>query len=413
MALSDAALRAMLGKEFDKVQTKADRDGLSARVSCKGKISFQYRYRWNGKGERVDIGTYPATSLKDAREEVIRLRGELEQNRNPRLLKRMARNEAYTAMTVEGLIREWYAKYAKDNKKGHEDILRSFELHIFPAIGDVPNADATIHLWLGVLEPLARKTPSTTDRLLTNIKQAHFWAVRRKLAEAAPLNELRLADLNITKGTRDRVLTNDEIVTIFRAMDASRIAPKFQLLVKLCLLFGCRSGEIANAEKTHFDLDKMIWMIPHTHHKGGKRTKKPLVRPIISEAREMLQELFEYSPRSKFAMINGKTGGVQGRATLTEISPGIQQAARRHLGVEMEHWTLHDLRRTARTNFSDLTEPHVAELMLGHKLPGVWQVYDKHGYIEEQRRAYSLWWARVTALVYGEGKVSLLALPSR
>lgn len=95
MALSDAALRSMLGKEYEKVQVKTDRDGLSARVSCKGKITFQYRYRWNGKGERVDIGTYPATSLKEARDEVIRLRGELEQNRNPRIVKRKARDDAF------------------------------------------------------------------------------------------------------------------------------------------------------------------------------------------------------------------------------------------------------------------------------------------------------------------------------
>jgi len=50
------------------VQVKTDRDGLSARVSCLCKITFQYRYRWNVKGERVDIGTYPATSLKEARD---------------------------------------------------------------------------------------------------------------------------------------------------------------------------------------------------------------------------------------------------------------------------------------------------------------------------------------------------------
>ncbi len=102
----------------------------------------------------------------------------------------------------------------------------------------------------------------------------------------------------------------------------------------------------------------------------------------------------------------------QGRATLSDIPELIINASRRHLGIKMEHWTLHDLRRTARTNFSELTEPHIAEIMLGHKLPGVWQVYDRHGYIEEQRRAYSLWWARVMAWVYGEGKVSVLALSS-
>jgi hypothetical protein len=64
-------------------------------------------------------------------------------------------------MTVEELIREGFCKYAKENEKGHTDILRSFELYISPLIGNVPKTDATIHLWLTVLEPLARKTPST------------------------------------------------------------------------------------------------------------------------------------------------------------------------------------------------------------------------------------------------------------
>ncbi len=412
MALSDAALRAMLGKKSDKVQVKTDRDGLSARISCKGKITFQLRYRWNGKGERVDIGTYPATSLKEARDEAIRLRGELEQNRNPRLLKRLERADAFEAMTVEGLIRTWIEKYCVENKKDHHDILRSFEIHVFPTLGKIPHDDATIHIWLNMLEPLARKSPSVAVRVLTNAKQAHKWALRRRLTTSAPLADLKLADLNIVKTPRERVLSPGEIVTIFRAMDASRIAPKFQLLVKLCLLFGCRVGELANAEKAHFDFDKKLWTIPATHHKGGKRTRKALVRPIIPEAEEMLRELFDYAPRSRYAMTHGRRDAPQGRATLTDISPGIQQVARRHLGVEMENWTIHDLRRTARTNFSELAEPHVAEIMLGHKLPGVWQVYDRHSYIEEQRCAYALWWARVTAWVYGEGKVSVLARSS-
>lgn len=412
MALSDAALRSMLGKEYEKVQVKTDRDGLSARISCKGRITFQYRYRWNGQGERVDIGTYPATSLKEARDEAVRMRGELEQNRNPRLLKRMARHEAYSALTIEDVIRAWLEKYGVENKSDYQQVLRSFELHLFPQIGIVPHDNAPINMWLNVLEPLARKVPFITVRLLSNAKQAHNWAVRRQLIKTTPLSDLRIADLGVTLTQCDRVLSSDEIVTIFRAMETSRLAPKFKLLVQLCLLFGCRGGELSYAEKAHFDFEKKLWSIPPTHHKTGKRTRKPLVRPIIPAAEEMLKELFDHSAHSHYAIAKNRRDVPQGRSTLADIPQLIINAARRHLGIEMEHWTLHDLRRTARTNFSDLTEPHIAEIMLGHKLPGVWQVYDRHSYIEEQRRAYSLWWARVTAWAYGEGKVSVLALSS-
>jgi len=44
MALSVSWLDARLNKEAKETVVKADRDGLSARVSPKGKIVFQFRY---------------------------------------------------------------------------------------------------------------------------------------------------------------------------------------------------------------------------------------------------------------------------------------------------------------------------------------------------------------------------------
>ncbi|PHM53264.1 Arm DNA-binding domain-containing protein [Xenorhabdus hominickii] len=50
MAITDSWLRSTNGKPQEKMITKSDRDGLSVRVTSKGKIIFQLRYRWNGKG---------------------------------------------------------------------------------------------------------------------------------------------------------------------------------------------------------------------------------------------------------------------------------------------------------------------------------------------------------------------------
>jgi len=65
----------------------------------------------------------------------------------------------------------------------------------------------------------------------------------------------------------------------------------------------------------------------------------------------------------------------------------------------MAHWSIHDLRKTARTNFSTLIEPHVAEIMLGHRLPGTWQVYDHYNYLPEQAKALVAWHERLEKLV--------------
>src|SRR5688572_18334337 len=52
----------------------------------------------------------------------------------------------------------------------------------------------------------------------------------------------------------------------------------------------------------------------------------------------------------------------------------------------LEHFTLHDLRRTARTHLAALgVRREIAERCLGHKLRGVEGIYDRHDYFKERR----------------------------
>jgi integrase len=52
-------------------------------------------------------------------------------------------------------------------------------------------------------------------------------------------------------------------------------------------------------------------------------------------------------------------------------------------------WVLHDIRRTARSLMSRAgVSSDIAELCLGHVLPGIRQVYDRHKYVEEKRIAF-------------------------
>ncbi|MFM5464258.1 Arm DNA-binding domain-containing protein [Aeromonas simiae] len=59
MALSGATLRALYGRPYFGKTELSDRDELPARVTDRGAISWQYRYRWQGKAARLKIGRYP------------------------------------------------------------------------------------------------------------------------------------------------------------------------------------------------------------------------------------------------------------------------------------------------------------------------------------------------------------------
>ncbi len=158
MALSDAWLKAHSGKERAAVLEATDRDGLSARVSAKGKVIFQLRYRYDGTPCRLDLGTYPAYTLKTARAETQRLRGELEQGHNPKIVRALEK-QSLTADSIESLFLQWYESYCKGNKKGHHDVLRSFELHVFPKIGTLPAEKVSLHEWLALLGKHAKERP--------------------------------------------------------------------------------------------------------------------------------------------------------------------------------------------------------------------------------------------------------------
>lgn len=84
MALSDAWLKANSGKKREKRFEKVDRDGLSVRVTPQEKVTFQLRYRYDGKAARVDLGSYPLMTLKNARN----ARGIISTSPTPAFIKR-------------------------------------------------------------------------------------------------------------------------------------------------------------------------------------------------------------------------------------------------------------------------------------------------------------------------------------
>jgi integrase len=60
--------------------------------------------------------------------------------------------------------------------------------------------------------------------------------------------------------------------------------------------------------------------------------------------------------------------------------------------TEFEHFTLHDLRRTARTHLEAIgVAPHVAERCLNHSVRGLVGVYNRYDYLDERRSALESW----------------------
>src|SRR5262249_12459677 len=78
------------------------------------------------------------------------------------------------------------------------------------------------------------------------------------------------------------------------------------------------------------------------------------------------------------------------------LDAAVTALRKREKRKPIPHWTLHDLRRTARSLMSRAgVAADIAERVLGHKIAGVRGVYDRHEYVAEKRDALE----RLAALV--------------
>jgi integrase len=301
MAISEAWLKAQLGKDREKIEEFADRDAMSVRITPKGKIVFQLRYRYNGKQHRLDLGSYPNLTLKNARLESDRLRAELEKGLDPKQVRLKEKVSIRDAYTLETLFYEWYEKFCVPNKSSHNEIKRSFEIYVLPAIGKQNSDDISAYQWLSLLEDVAKKSPSISARLLINANQCLKWGQKRGLISVNHLmNVSAKHDLRIEKGVKERALSDKEIYLTWYALKRTKMTYKNKLFLTLLIIYGCRVGELKLAKKSHFDLKEMIWTVPPENHKTGKKSKKPILRPITENIKPYLLEAMEFSQGSEY-----------------------------------------------------------------------------------------------------------------
>ena len=117
MSLTETWLKANHKKIRCKTFEKTDRDGLSARLSPKGKVTYTLRYQYFGKAGRVDVGSYPLMSLKEARVEIQRLKKKLEQGYDPKVIRLVEKQTIAGASTLNKLFTDWYQPYCIDNRR--------------------------------------------------------------------------------------------------------------------------------------------------------------------------------------------------------------------------------------------------------------------------------------------------------
>lgn len=417
--MTDIQIRAWI-KAKEHFEQRGDGDGLYLCYRESYAIPvWKFRYRLGGKQRIMNIGSYRTLSLAEARRTVKELAAKValghdvageKQDTKREALRKIEENK--NAWTVAKLADEYFERMILGRWK-HPNIVRSrIENDIKPRIGKMRVDEVKpLHIDELLQAIVKRGAPTIANDVLRWVKRMFDFAVKRHIVDYNPASAFDPSDAGGSEEARDRWLSREEIIALFKAMreKAGTFTIENHYAVRLLLLLGVRKEELIAAPWSEFDLDAGIWHLPAERTKTSAAIDIPLPLLAIETFREL--ERLAGGAKYVFPAVKMQLRMLPHRS-LDTINAAMSQHVKPLLRSEgIPNFTIHDLRRTCRSHLAALgVEPHVAEKVLNHKLRGVEGIYDRHDYFDERKAALNEWARLLSALEAGKPDYNVVPL---
>jgi integrase len=364
----------------NRITYDAEIKGFGARITVKGARSFILNFYVAGVERRLTIGSYPAWSVATARARARELRREVDNGKDPMA----ARKPPEQKRTVADVLNRFMERATKPDKTGKVKLRRpdhyvdAFDRLVKPAIGKIEIADLRRRHITEMLDHVEDDNgPVMATRALSYLRSAlNSYAagddefvvpIVRGMARSSP-----------TDRARTRTLDDAEIRVLWPVFGQ---VGNFGLACRIMLLTGARRSEATGMLRSEISQDGSAWTIPAARYKTGKDH----IVPLSGAAQAIIAAQLDRGS----LVFPGARGAALSRG-------GNYKAAIDRAAPVLAPWTIHDLRRTARSLMSRADiRPDIAERVLGHAIPGIGGIYDRYEYLSEKRDALE----RLAALI--------------
>ena len=383
MNITAAKLKSLNGKEYAGKPEITDGDNLSLRISPKGKISFQIRYRINGKQVRYKLGTYPVMTLAQARTECAAQMALVNQNLDPRNMEAVnaVESEVIENPTIRDCIDYWYINYClkkRDNPAGIKSrmvsCINDTWSNQYISLMDKTHFTAFFKSMGDVSIDKGRGKGFAFNAII-EIRSVFRFCIRQGFISNTQFEALRPSDFATDYDSREHYLSLKECQLIWANLDEINMTDRNKVILRCAMVFGCRISELCNAKKDDFDLDDQLFTTQRENTKGALHS---IVRPIPSELVEDLKYIKAQSPSYSYMFPNRSGDHPASKSSVSQISKSCYEAIE---GVGP--FRMHDFRRTISTHLTDAGCPlQFTEKLLGHKMKGVLAIYNKSPMLE-------------------------------
>jgi integrase len=378
--------------------------GFGLMVTKNGHKSYVVDYRADGRKRRMHLKS--GLTLSDARREAKAVLGRVAKGGDPLTERRKA--ERAKGETLKAIVEEYLAKEG-DRLRTIDDRKNVLERLVLPKLGARQINDITRTDIVRLLDRIADENGAPmADHTLAYLRRVMTWHAGRSDTFRSPIVR-GMARTRPSERRRQRVLSDDELRAVWRAAEAGTepLAAKaltgpdetpnaFSYLVQFLLLTATRRNEAARMKRGEVSGDE--WTIPQERYKTGLELVIPLspaAKAVFDKVPKVGKSGFVFTTDGKHPIAGfSKFKSAFDAKVLTELRKQDPEAK------PLPNWTLHDLRRTARSLMSRAGVPtDHAERCLGHTIGGIRGVYDRHAYHAEKKHAFEALAALVERVV--------------
>jgi integrase len=367
--------------------------GLYLIVQPSGVKSWAARYRAHRRSTKLTLGPVLVgaraesaeapqlgvpMSLAAARELCARVLREAKAGRDPAAERRKQREleAAAESDTLQAVSEEFLRRHPQLRTLSQ----RRADLELFyPSLGQLPIDQVRRGQIFRELDRVSdQRGPVRADRCLAALKRLLSWHSERSDYVAVLGRGGRRTSTK--QRARARVLDDDELRRVWQTAERFGV---FGDLLRFLLLTAARRNEAAGLKWSELTPDGATWTLPAARCKS----KTDVVIPLSRAAQEIV------TGRPKLGDFVFSNTGRRAFNNFGKAKAAFDEAC----GVS--GWTIHDLRRSARSWLSRCgIRPDVAERCLGHSVGGVQAIYDRHGYATEMRAAFEALAALISRL---------------
>lgn len=362
----------------EKPYKLSDGAGLYLQITPKGSKYWRYKYRHLGVEKLLAFGTYPQTSLKEAREQRLAARKLLDKDIDPSAAKKEDKREKRlnSANTFEAIAREWHLhKQPEWQLKHAKTILTRLEADIFPEIGKLPIRDVTSPILLEVMRRIeARGALEVSKRCNQYCGQIFRYAIQTGRADYDITTTFKGA-LKTRPVKHHAAIDPQQISKLLNDLQNAQLSKITRLAFELMFLTFVRTHELRHAKIDQFDFEKKVWIVPVEYSKMRRKHTVPLSKQALKVI-EQLQVINGYR-EWLFASPNKPKQPICENTLLTALY---------RMGYKGT-MTGHGFRALALTALQEkLGYPHeVADLQLAHKKPhSLGEAYDRAQFLDQR-----------------------------